>query len=353
MQQRDFLLVGQGLAGSLLAWELQQQNCSLLVLDTSSTNASRVAAGIINPISGMRLVKTQHLPRFLPAAMDCYHRLGQHFQQTFYTEKPLLRFINGNLISDYAAKRLQQPDYQDYLELAPSPMDLQGLNPPFRMLQQRQTGYLDTNALLDAIKNDLILRQSYSSELLDYAQLNIECDRVHWNNYAFRQIIFCEGSHGRNNPWFSWLPWQPSKGELLTLQSNTKLPNYILNFGHWLLPLHGQTYKIGATFDRERIDYKPTDKGKNQLLKSLSENLPTFKIQQITEHLAGIRAGTEDKAPFIGTHPNTARLIVFNGFGAKGCLLIPWHAKQLAEFLLSRKPLDKEADIRRFVAEVS
>jgi len=58
----DFLIVGQGLAGSLLAWELIQRGCSVLVVDKGEENASQVAAGLINPVTGIRFVKSGSVP---------------------------------------------------------------------------------------------------------------------------------------------------------------------------------------------------------------------------------------------------------------------------------------------------
>jgi len=52
----DFLIVGQGLAGSLMAWELMQRGKTVLIVDNGLENASRVAAGLINPVTGMRFV---------------------------------------------------------------------------------------------------------------------------------------------------------------------------------------------------------------------------------------------------------------------------------------------------------
>ncbi len=40
--------------------------------------------------------------------------------------------------------------------------------------------------------------------------------------------------------------------------------------------------------------------------------------------------------------------MIFNGFGAKGGLLIPWYAKQFANHLVNGEPLDPAADIRRY-----
>jgi glycine/D-amino acid oxidase-like deaminating enzyme len=91
----DFLIIGQGLAGSLLAWELIQRGCNVVIIDNGLENASQVAAGLINPITGMRFVKSADVDTLLPAAKRCYSHLADFFQQDFYIEKPMLRIFNS------------------------------------------------------------------------------------------------------------------------------------------------------------------------------------------------------------------------------------------------------------------
>ena len=80
----DYLIIGLGLAGSLLAWELLQRGCTIMVVDNGLENASQVAAGLINPVTGMRLVKSADLEHLLPSAKRCYEQLSQFFSQDFY-----------------------------------------------------------------------------------------------------------------------------------------------------------------------------------------------------------------------------------------------------------------------------
>ena len=65
----DFLIVGQGLAGTLLAWECERVGCSFAIADAGhATASSGVAAGMINPITGRRLVKSWEIDGRLPVA---------------------------------------------------------------------------------------------------------------------------------------------------------------------------------------------------------------------------------------------------------------------------------------------
>ena len=112
----DYLIIGQGLAGSLLAWELINRNQRILIVDNGAENASLIAAGLINPVTGMRLVKSAQVDQLLPSAIHYYQQLSQYFQQPFYIEKLMLRILRTEKELSTAQKRLLQPEYQSYLD---------------------------------------------------------------------------------------------------------------------------------------------------------------------------------------------------------------------------------------------
>ena len=100
-----------------------------------------------------------------------------------------------------------------------------------------------------------------------------------------------------------------------------------------MIPLNNQQIRVGATFDRENINSIPTEQGKNNLLKTLHSISPKLR-PTLLNHKANIRPCTLDKQPFIGHHPHYSQLSIFNGFGAKGSLQIPWYSQQFTESLL-------------------
>lgn len=62
-----FLIVGQGIAGSVLAWTLLQRGAKVQLADPKlRSSSSRVAAGIINPVTGKRFVKSWNFDLFYP-----------------------------------------------------------------------------------------------------------------------------------------------------------------------------------------------------------------------------------------------------------------------------------------------
>jgi hypothetical protein len=72
----EFLIVGQGLAGTMLAFELHWRGKDFVVVDSpSSEQASRVAAGIINPVVFRRLTKSWLVDDLFPVLKNTYHEL--------------------------------------------------------------------------------------------------------------------------------------------------------------------------------------------------------------------------------------------------------------------------------------
>jgi len=343
----DFLIIGQGLAGSLLAWELIQRGCKVVIVDNGWENASQVAAGLINPITGMRFVKSSDVDTLLPTAKHCYSQLADFFQQEFYIEKPMLRIFRSDSELTNAHKRLNTPDYQAYLgDTQPQGKVINNLVTPFGFLEQKQTGYLLTRPLLSCLKAFFIAKDSYRQADFDYRDVQLQ-PSLRWLDIAPKQIIFCEGYKATQTPWFSWLPFQPVKGEILTLEHQTELPDKILNYGNWLIPLNAHKIRIGATFDRENLNTQATEQGKKDLLNALSQISSGLTHITLVNHQANIRPCTQDRLPFIGLHPQHNKMAIFNGFGAKGSLQIPRYSQYFADALLNGAPLPHSSNIQR------
>ena len=90
----DCIIIGQGLAGSLLACELLNQNKKVLVFDnTHQQCATKVAAGIINPIIGPQLNTIYQDPQELLTVHHFYQDLEKQLDQTFSRFMPLKRSL--------------------------------------------------------------------------------------------------------------------------------------------------------------------------------------------------------------------------------------------------------------------
>jgi 2-polyprenyl-6-methoxyphenol hydroxylase-like FAD-dependent oxidoreductase len=75
----EVLIVGQGLAGTLLSWWLHKAGIPFKVIDQQDPNsASARAAGLINPVTGRRLVTTWMIDELMSFASGAYK--GNHLK---------------------------------------------------------------------------------------------------------------------------------------------------------------------------------------------------------------------------------------------------------------------------------
>jgi glycine/D-amino acid oxidase-like deaminating enzyme/predicted methyltransferase len=350
-----YLIVGQGLAGSILAWQLMQHEQTVLVVDNEKKNsASKVAAGLINPVTGQRLVKSSDVDSCLQHAINFYQKLEAYFQQQFYFPMPMLRVFRSQPEIDRYKNRCKDHAYQAYLgERFQAGQSGELLNDPLGSVEQLQTGYLAITPLLTALKTYFEEHGAYQSTTFNYRDLTIDHDCVRWKNRQADCVIFCEGANAVNNPWFRWLPFQLSKGEIISFRGGKSVTKKILNDGHWLLPTADDEVKVGATYEWEWSDENPSIDAQKQLIKACEKLTGIDKGWLVIDHKAGIRPTTKDKNPFIGFHPQHRRLAIFNGFGSKGSLLIPFFASEIVEHSTRNTPLPEQADIARFESGIS
>ena len=93
-RQVDFIIVGQGLAGTLLAHDLLEKGHSVYIIDKPLiASASKVAAGLINPVGMKRCIPSWQADVFLPFAFKRYQSLEKKLQTSFFTQKPIYRLF--------------------------------------------------------------------------------------------------------------------------------------------------------------------------------------------------------------------------------------------------------------------
>jgi glycine/D-amino acid oxidase-like deaminating enzyme len=323
----DTLIIGQGLAGTLLALALIERGQEVLVADPGGGGAaSRAAAGLINPITGQRLARAADLETMLPASRRRLVSVGELLGRTVHRDTRILRRLRGDRPLAAWPKRRTDPAYRDYLEPGPEA----------DAVWIRGGAVVDVAGLLDGVRNWLQARGAFLPEAVDPAELVPQGDGVRWRDRSFGQAVFCRGAPGNAEPWFPDLPLRPVKGQVLEGRA-PNLPEHPVHERWALVPLGGDRFRLGATYDRDSLDPLPTPEG----AQALATGLPRGAV--VTGHLAGIRPGTGDGRPLLGRHPDHPGLAVFTGLGSKGLLLGPHYADRLAEALTGGEPVPAEA----------
>lgn len=338
--QVDFLIVGQGLAGSILALNLQQRGKSVLVIDNDHYgSASQVAAGLINPVTGHRLNLTDNFEQYWPVANDFYQSFAKTTGKSVHRDVTQYRRIKHPGQVTYLDKRLQQAEYQSLLSKhSDSPFVA---TEPHSCIQVHQTSAVDTPTLLSQIKSMLVDENAYSPAKLNYHDLSATSQGITVQGVQASTIIFCEGYQAIENPWLENLPFKLAKGEILDVEVSAPLPG-MLSWGSWLLPSadNPASARLGANYDWHDLSLTPTPETAQKLLTSMQQH--TGLQAKTTAHQTGIRPTTRQRRPFIGAIRSLQNAYCFNGFGSKGCLTIPYYANLLCEHLITGKPLPEE-----------
>lgn len=342
----DYLLIGQGIAGSTLAVRLLQAGQSIMVLDDPSVSrSSRVAAGLFNPVVFRKLTLGWRAREALAEAGLFYTQLEQLTGASFFHPTGMYR-VHGSTDEARAWEVCrQQAGFADLLG-APEPAELRPwLNQPFGGAQVNGAGYVDTGSMLQAVATYLKTREALQETLFDPQQLVVTGTGIRYGDVSARNIIFCEGYMGERNPWFGALPFNPAKGEVLIIRC-PKLLQEPFNGGVFGVPVGNGLFRVGSTYAWHQADAEPTAEKRNHLEERL-RRLLTVPFE-VVKHEAGIRPTVRDRRPFAGLHPLYPQLGIFNGLGTKGVLLAPLLSKEVAAHLTAGATLPPDYSIERF-----
>ena len=342
----DFLIVGQGICGTFLSWYLQQAGFSFLVIDQPQSNtASKVAAGIINPVTGRRIVKTWLIDEVMPFAHKAYSELGQVLNITAFEQKSIVDFFATPQMRDAFAKRYAE-DTQ-YLSLSAAHHSWLSLfNYDFGYGEIDPCYLIRLQDILPAYRTHLEQQQLLREELFEIDHLQVAPDGITYKDITASRIIFSDGIATAQNPYFRNLPFAPNKGEAVWVEINDLPATHIFKKGFNLVPWKDNIFWLGSTYLWEFENDLPTP-GFRQFAHNWL--LQTVKLPfNIIDHKAAVRPATLERRPFVGFHPQHPAVGIFNGMGTKGCSLAPWFAHQWVQAIKGEGTLSPEADVKRF-----
>jgi glycine/D-amino acid oxidase-like deaminating enzyme len=338
----DFLIIGQGIAGTVLSHTLMEAECSVMVIDEYKPNsASRIAAGVINPVSGRRFTISWQYDDIYPVAVQTYRRLEELLKVPIFKERDIWNVLPSEQLKEAFMERTSGLAYMHVPETDPYE---RWLNQPFGAAVIKGATVLLQN-LLPAWRNYLKEQGALREERFDVNALKIS-DRIQYKDITANHIIFCEGAATTSNPWFNTIPFLLNKGEVLKVRIPDFNTEDIVKRSITLVPQEKEIYWAGATFAWDYKDELPTSDKREYLEAGLQQLLKV--PYEVLEQQAGVRPSGTDRRPIMGLHPEHPALGIFNGLGTKGTSLAPAMAAQFASHLLEDKPLWPEIDIKRF-----
>ncbi len=346
LMKADFLIIGQGIAGTVLSYTLMQAGQSVLVMDEHKPNsASRIAAGVINPVSGRRFTVAWQYDEIYPVAVEVYKAMEQLLGVPVFKPRDIYNVLPSEQLKAAFMERTVGLSYMEDPSADRVAHYDQWLDQPHGAAIVKGATVL-LQHLLPGWRNYLKQHNSLREERLELSRLEIGPEGVRYADITARYLIFCEGAATVNNPWFNYIPFLLNKGEVLQVQVPGFSTPDIIKRSVSLVPQGDDTYWVGATFAWDYPDEQPTAEKRDILEIGLKQLLKV--PYKVLNQLAAVRPSGTDRRPMMGLHPKYPALGIFNGLGTKGTSLAPAMAAQFAAHVLQNVPLQADTDINRF-----
>lgn len=347
----DFILVGHGLAGTLLAFELIRLNKTVLIFDDPDhPKASDVAAGLINSVVFRRMTKSWMVDEAFPKLEETYRKLEFLLEEKFYYPSEIYRILTKEEASVWNEKAISNK-LLDYIDPEPDfSFHHQKIDCPFGIGKITKAARLDISKLIQLFSEYLNINRAIRKVKFDFSQLQSNQSGIVYKDVSADKIIFCEGAAVSQNPFFQELKFKHSKGEVLEINIPDLKSEATFSRDIFLMPTDKNCFKVGATYSWDNLNWQPTDEAREELLDKLKNIFPDSPI--IIDHKSGIRPTMHDRKPVAGFLPDFPQIGIFNGLGPKGALLGPLFAQKFAELITGASDyLHPEVKIERYLIQ--
>lgn len=376
-ENKKVTVIGGGLAGCFLAYFLAKRGQEVILLDNhprvgNGASGNRQAilypqlSAFSSPAANFMLTAYLYAHRFYRKLLitEPIGDLSGIIQLAYTAEEhKAITKINDNLLAYYPelGKLLTAKEVSSYANLE---LECGGLFLPL-------SGWIDSQALCAILINHPNIQHvaNYQVDSLYYDQKLWHC-----GDYQSEIVVLANGYQANQFPEASFLPIQPTFGQLTFVKTNEELAQLripLCGSGH-ILPKRNNKHAIGATYypNKLKIDSVQADHLLN--LAKLSKLLPDLnEPMTVCGSWHGIRAATPDYLPIVGPLPDKlnfkkcfARLAkdpkrclpltggyypgiyLFTGFGSRGLTSIPLCADWLSALITNQPTFLPYSSIR-------
>ncbi len=344
----DYIIIGQGICGTWLGHYLLKENKSFIVYDNDYLqSASNAAGGLINPVTGRRVVTTWMAETLLPFVWKEYNALGETLNMQCIHQKDILVFPSATDLQQAFIERIKQRN--SFIKSPSVSRDVlhDTFNFPFDVFEISPCYVIKMQSLLQSFRAYLKEKNILKEDVFNEDELIVNKDCIEYKGIKAGKIIYADGMHASQSRYWKNLPFVQNKGQALVVNIEGLDTTYVYKFGHLtLISLKEDLWWAGSSNELEFATAAPTDAFKARTMASLNSILK--KDFKITDHWSALRPATVERRPFAGFHPQYKSVGILNGMGSKGCSLAPCFAKQLVQDMLYDEPLDPLADVSRF-----
>ena len=317
MNAQRVAVIGGGIIGCSIAWRLAQRGVAVTLIEKHEpgTKASWAAAGMLLPI--------------------------------LQDDSPLRNHA--------AASFTEYPDFVNELRAAT------GIDAELNV-EGAHSGSVDNRKLTAAVAQ--AARNAGADFLLEMAARNVECPQG-----TFQRVELADGSFVHADAVViaagAWsgeilglplrLPVVPVRGQMLAVEQAQPKIEHIIEAERCYLVPRGNRVLVGATVEHVGFDESTTDEAINELMMAARELAPQLADSRVIETWAGLRPGTPDDLPILGSDPHVEGVYYATGHFRNGILLAPLTARVISELIIDGTSSIDVTDfsVARFVISVA
>jgi len=342
-----YLIVGQGLAGTLLAFSLLEKGEEVLIADDyKHASASQVAAGMWNPVTFKRLAASWLVKEMMEEMNLTFRKLEVKLQSNFFHVLPVARIFNSIQDANFWDEKSDHPEVGRFLSSRSNKSVQENFDSPYGNSEVNECGWLNVPLFREAAKIYFLQHENFIEDVVNEEDVQFTSEGVLWKGKQFDKIILCNGIGVNKWKGLEGLDLIPNHGQVLDLKIENLEIDAIVNFGQFLLPYGSNKFRLGATYNWNEVPDEPTEEARESLLSELKQRIEQDIV--VESQKTGFRPTTRDRRPIVGFAKDNDLLGVFGGLGSKGVLLAPYFSKLFASVLAEGISIPKEVSTARF-----
>jgi glycine oxidase len=357
VQTFDVVIVGGGIIGCSIAFELSSRNLRVAVLDRQELmqEASWAAAGMLSPApDGLAAIPVVPLGR---ASLSLYPQFIAAIEEKSWIRSGYRTGGAVELLCHGDAERelstLVALHHGLGLTCEPLPLDDALETEPSLGREVRAAAFLPDEASVNTrALNACILAASCAEGAMPFPGTEVatlirngnRCIGVKTTageTFSAGRVVVAAGCWTSLIPGVApYAPTQPVRGQMAALLHKGKPIRHVLRSERgYIVPrdqVTPQKLVVGSTLENNGYEKVVTSGGLENIFGAVNEIAPSISGAEILETWSGLRPGTPDQLPILGP-TEMEGLVMATGHYRNGILLAPVTAKLIAEWVTERR----------------